>query len=74
MTRGSQANWAWYEQVLDAFCAATGLGIILLMAYRERWHYLGVLTALCLVGYISGRAITRWLLGRLENGRNGSGS
>jgi hypothetical protein len=65
-----QRQWVWYQQVLDAVCALCGLGVIITMAYRREWDALGVLTSLALLGYVSARSVTRWLVGRL-NGDNG---
>lgn len=61
-----QKRWPWYEQIVDAACAVAGLSIIMYMAYGQTWHYLGVLTALALLGYISARSLTRWLVGRIN--------
>lgn len=67
-----QKRWPWYEQIVDAACAVAGLGTILYMAYTHSWHFLGVLTGLSLLGYISSRSLTRWLIGRINGNGNGT--
>jgi hypothetical protein len=69
MTGEENRRWAWYQQTVDAATAALGLGIAILMAWRDSWPPVGVLLVLVCLGRLSARALIQYLVGRWENGK-----
>lgn len=68
--RGNDRRWTWYAQVRDAVVALVGIATLALMAFRNSYPIVGVLTALVCVGALSASTALRALAGRWESLRD----
>ena len=66
MTGTSDQRWPWYQQIVDAIVLVLGIGIAVVMTYRNSWPVTGVVLVVC-IGKLGASQAIRLLLGRWEN-------
>lgn len=61
-----ERRWPWYQQVVDAAFAITGLGIAVSMAARNNFPLVGVILVVACAGKVSASQLIKLLLGRWD--------
>lgn len=67
MTGTSDQRWPWYQQIVDAIVLVLGIGIAVVMTYRNSWPVTGVVLVVVCIGKLGASQAIRLLLGRWEN-------
>lgn len=63
-----EKRWLWWGQIRDVAAAIAGFGLIATEAWRGTYNWTAMVVALACLGIITSSAISRWLIGRWENG------
>lgn len=63
-----EKRWLWWGQIRDAAAAIAGFGLLAIEAWRGTYNLTAMVVSLTCLGIVSSGVLSRWLIGRWENG------